>query len=80
MPVVADEPVAYGYQAEDRHFARVFLGLEEPLLTFRDGLEVVRVLMAAYRSAEEGRTLDFPPDGLDEFVPAVARGEWLAAR
>jgi len=41
---------------------------------------VVRVLMAAYRSAEEGRTLDFPPDGLDEFVPAVARGEWLAAR
>jgi predicted dehydrogenase len=76
MPVVADEPVAYGYQAEDRHFARVFLGLEEPLLTFRDGLEVTRMLMAAYRSAEEGRTLDFPPDGIEDFVPAVARGEW----
>jgi predicted dehydrogenase len=76
MPVVADEPVAYGYQAEDRHFARVFLGLEEPLLTFDDGLEVVRMLMAAYRSAEEGRTLEFPPDGLEAFVPAVARGEW----
>ncbi|MEJ2502778.1 MAG: Gfo/Idh/MocA family oxidoreductase [Gemmatimonadota bacterium] len=76
MPVVADEPVAYGSQAEDRHFARVYLGLEEPLLTFDDGLEVVRMLMAAYRSAEEGRTLEFPPDGLEAFVPAVARGEW----
>ncbi|MDX1675830.1 MAG: Gfo/Idh/MocA family oxidoreductase [Longimicrobiales bacterium] len=76
MPVVADEPVAYGYQAEDRHFARVFLGLEEPLLTFEDGLDVVKVLMAAYQSAEEGRTLEFPPDGIDAFVPAVARGEW----
>ncbi|MBW3554077.1 MAG: Gfo/Idh/MocA family oxidoreductase [Gemmatimonadetes bacterium] len=76
MPVVADEPVAYGYQGEDRHFARAFLGLEEPLLTFRDGLEVVEILMAAYRSAEEGRTVEFPPQGLEDFVPAVARGEW----
>ena len=76
MPVVADEPVAYGYQGEDRHFARVFLGREEPLLTFRDGLEVVQILMTAYRSAEEGHTLEFPPQGLDDFVPAVARGEW----
>jgi predicted dehydrogenase len=76
MPVVADEPVAYGYQAEDRHFARAFLGLEEPRLTFQDGLDVVTLLMAAYRSAEEGRTLEFPPDGIDGFVPAVARGAW----
>jgi predicted dehydrogenase len=76
MPVVADEPVAYGYQAEDRHFTRVFLGLEEPLLTFQDGVEVVEILMAAYRSAEEGRTLEFPPGELESFVPAVARGEW----
>ena len=41
-----------------------------------DGLEVVQVLMTAYKSAEEGRTLDFPPRGLDKFVPAVARGDW----
>ena len=76
MPVVADEPVAYGYQAEDRHFARAFLGLEAPRLTFADGLEVVEVLMTAYKSAEEGRTLDFPPPDLERFVPAVARGAW----
>jgi predicted dehydrogenase len=76
MPVVANEPMAYGYEAEDRHFVRVFLGKEEPLLTFDDGLEVVKILMTAYQSAEQGKTLAFPPKGLDKFVPAVARGDW----
>jgi predicted dehydrogenase len=80
MPVVANEPMAYGYEAEDRHFVRVFLGKEEPLLTFDDGVEVVRVLMTAYQSAEQGKTLSFPPKGLDKFVPAVARGDWTPAR
>ena len=76
MPLVASEAAAYGYENEDRHFVRAFLGKGRPLLTFEDGLEVVRMLMAAYQSAEEGRTLDFPPPGLDDFVPAVARGMW----
>ncbi len=76
MPVVPEEYAAYGYTNEDRHFVRVFLGKEEPLLTWDDGLEVVQVLMAAYQSAEEGKTLDFPPRGLDGFVPAVAQGKW----
>jgi predicted dehydrogenase len=76
MPVVANEASAYGYESENRHFVRAFLGKESPLLTFEDGLEVVELLMAAYQSAEEGRTLDFPPPKLAEFVPAVARGTW----
>jgi predicted dehydrogenase len=80
MPVVASEAAAYGYEAEDRHFVRVFLGKEAPRLTFDDGLEVVRVLMTAYQSAEQGKTLSFPPKGLDKFRPAVARGEWNPAR
>ncbi len=76
MPVVANEAGAYGYENEDRHFVRVFLGKEEPRLTFDDGFDVVQLLMAAYQSAEAGRTLEFPPPGLDRFVPAVARGTW----
>jgi predicted dehydrogenase len=76
MPVVANEAGAYGYESEDRHFVRAFLGKETPRLTFDDGLEVVRLLMAAYQSAEQGTTLAFPPPGLDQFVPAVARGQW----
>jgi hypothetical protein len=27
-------------------------------------------------SAEQGRTLDFPPKDIDAFVPAVAKGTW----
>jgi predicted dehydrogenase len=76
MPVVASEPAAYGYEAEDRHFVRVFLGCARPELTFDDGVEVVKLLMTAYMSAEQGKTLAFPPDGLEQFVPAVARGTW----
>jgi predicted dehydrogenase len=76
MPVVPEEYAAYGYTNEDRHFVRVFLGKEEPLVTWDDGLEVVKILMAAYQSAEQGKTLTFPPRGLDTFVPAVAKGTW----
>ena len=76
MPVIANEAAAYGYENEDRHFARVFLGKEKPLLTFDDGLDVVKLLMAAYQSAEQRKTLAFPPRGLDKFVPAVAQGKW----
>jgi predicted dehydrogenase len=80
MPVVANEPAAYGYEAEDRHFVRAFLGKERPRLTFDDGLDVVKILMTAYQSAEQGKTLDFPPRGLEKFVPAVARGDWTPRR
>ena len=76
MPVVPEEAVAYGYEAEDRHFVRAFLGREQPRLTWDDGVEVVQMLMTAYQSAEQGRTLDFPPRGLDKFVPQVAGGQW----
>lgn len=76
MPVVTGEAGVYGYEAEDRHFVRVFLGREPPQLTFDDGVEVVRVLMTAYMSAEQGKTLTYPPAGLEKFVPAVAKGTW----
>ena len=78
MPVVVNEAIAYGYEGEDRHFVRAFLGKEKPLLTWHDGLEVVRVLMHAYKSAELGRTVEYRERGVDRFVPAVARGAWRA--
>ncbi len=76
MPVVPDEASTYGYSAENRHFCRVFLGMEEPLLTFQDGVEVMQMLMAAYMSAEQGKTITFPARGLDRFTPLVAQGKW----
>jgi predicted dehydrogenase len=80
MPVVANEAAVYGYEAEDRHFVRAFLKNEKPAVTFDDGLEVVKLLMAGYQSAEQGRTIDFPPPGLDTFIPTVAQGTWKPTR
>jgi len=76
LSVVANEAAAYGYEAEDRHFVQAFLNKQKPALTFDDGLQVVKVLMTAYMSAEQGRTIDFPAPGIDTFVPAVAQGTW----
>ena len=76
MPVVANEAAAYGYEAENRHFVRAFLRGEAGAFTFDDGVEVVKLLMAAYMSAEQSKTLTFPPPGLGKFVPRVATGEW----
>ncbi|MEO8576245.1 MAG: Gfo/Idh/MocA family oxidoreductase [Gemmatimonadales bacterium] len=76
MPVIAEEAAAYGYEAENRHFVRAFSRGEKGKLTFADGVEVGQILMAAYMSAEKGRTLDFPPRGLESFSPAVAQGKW----
>ena len=76
MPIVGNEAAEYGYEAENRHFVQCFLTGKQPELTFDDGLEVVELLMTAYMSAEQGRTLPFRPKGLEKFVPAVARGKW----
>ena len=76
MPVVSDEEAEYGYVAEDRHMVRSFLAGQRPAENFDDGVAVAELLMTAYMSAEQERTIAFPPPGLEEFVPAVARGQW----
>ena len=76
MPVVSEEAAAYGYTAENRHMVRAFTRGDKAMLTFEDGVEVMQILMAAYMSAQSGHTLDFPPRGLDSFVPDVAKGKW----
>lgn len=76
MPVVGNEASEYGYEGENRYFIRAFLEGRQPEENFHDGLEVTKLLMTAYMSAEQRRVIDFEPEGLDTFVPAVARGEW----
>ena len=76
MPVLEDEAATYGYTLEDRHMVGAFLRGEEPLETFRDGVAVVEMLMALYRSAEIGSTVHLPEDGLETYIPPVARGEY----
>ncbi len=76
MPVVANETAEYGYEGENRYFASCFLEGKQPEVNCYDGLEVTELLMTAYMSAEEERTVAFKPADLDKFVPAVARGTW----
>ena len=76
MPVVSNEAEVYGYTAENRHMVQSFMNGKRPEENFNDGLEVTRLLMAAYMSAEQEKTIQLPNADIDTFTPAVARGEW----
>ncbi len=76
MPIVSNEAEVYGYTAENRHMVECFLAGKRPEENFDDGLDVTRLLMAAYMSAEQGKTIQLPNPDIDSFIPAVARGEW----
>lgn len=76
MPVVGNEAAEYGYEAENRYFIQCFLDGRQPEENFHSGLEVTELLMTAYMSAEQERAVEFRPEGLERYVPAVARGAW----
>ena len=76
MPVVSNEADVYGYTAENRHMVQCFLERKRPKENFSDGVAVTELLMTAYMSAENGITVKFPPEGLDDYVPLVAQGKW----
>lgn len=79
MPVLTNEELAYGYVDEDKYMTECFLNGKQPGENFEDGLLIQRILSACYMSAEKGKKLKFPPEGLDEFIPQVAQGTWVAS-
>jgi predicted dehydrogenase len=76
MPVLGNEAAEYGYESQNRHFVQCFLDNKQPEESFYDGLEVTELLMTAYMSAEQERTIGFKPEDLDTYVPLVAQGLW----
>ncbi len=72
-----EEEWNYGFPQEMHHFANVVQGKEQPVETGEDGLEVLKVIYAAYQSAGEGRTITYPYE-----PPQVAKpiDLWLNAR
>jgi predicted dehydrogenase len=76
MPILGNEAAEYGYEAQNRHMVHCFLDGKQPEESFYDGLAVTELLMTAYMSAEQERTITFKPDGLDSYVPLVAQGRW----
>jgi len=73
MPVLEDEPGVYGYVNENRHMVECFRKGQTPIETFHDGVAVMEILMALYRSAELGEVVKLPCPELENYVPPVAR-------
>ena len=72
MPISPDEPATYGYVGENRHFVQAFLSGDAPDLGVDDGVEVMRLLMASYLSAAEGRSVDPADPALESYSPYPA--------
>jgi predicted dehydrogenase len=73
MPIVEDEAGTYGYVGENRHMVDCFRHGRTPMETFEDGLEVTRMVMALYKSAETGQVVRLPDESLETYVPVPAR-------
>lgn len=76
MPIVSNEENAYGYDNENRHMVKSFLDGKRPKENFSDGVNVTELLMTAYKSADEEKTISFPPPDLETYKPKVAQGKW----
>jgi predicted dehydrogenase len=76
MPFLGDEAHVYGYTAENQHMINAFAKGIMPRETLHDGLLVVRLLMAAYKSAELGQAVRFTDDGFDDVIPLVQQDKW----
>jgi len=78
LAVQYNEADLYGYVDENRDAARSFLKGQNALLTFSYGLEITKLVMASYMSAELGREIDLTDPkiqrDLETFVPLVQQG------
>jgi predicted dehydrogenase len=78
LAVQPNEPDLYGYTDEHVDALAAFRDGRDALLDFGYGLEIVRLTMAAYLSAEERRVVDLTDAGtrvrLDTYVPLIQQG------
>lgn len=76
IPIVADEAVAYGYQHENRHMVESFRAGKLPYENWNDGYLITELMMTAYKSAEDEKTIKYNPGSLRDYKPQVAQGTW----
>ncbi|HEY6598249.1 MAG TPA: Gfo/Idh/MocA family oxidoreductase [Pseudomonadales bacterium] len=78
LAVQPNEPDLYGYVDENIDAVRAFTEGRSALLDWDYGREIVRLTMAAYLSAEEGRVIDLTDPATDArlatYVPAIQQG------
>ena len=78
LAVQPNEPDLYGYTDEHVDALAAFRAGRDALLDFEYGLDIVRLTMAAYLSAEGRRAVDLTDDEtrarLDTYVPLIQQG------
>ena len=78
LAVQYNEADLYGYTDEIRDMVESFGAGRDAMLDWEYGLEVQRLVMASYLSAERGRTIDLTDAAtlreLDTYVPAIQQG------
>lgn len=78
VPVQPNEADLYGYTDENVDAVEAFTQGRAPMLGWEYGLEIVRLTMAAYMSAERGRVVDLTDPAslaeLENYVPLIQQG------
>lgn len=78
LTVQPNEPDLYGYVEEHRDLVDALETGRPPMLSWDYGLQIVRLTMACYMSAEQGRTVDLTDaatnEQLETYVPLIQQG------
>jgi hypothetical protein len=79
LAVQYNEADLYGYPDENEDAAKAFLTGHDAFLSWRYGLEITKLVMAAYMSAEQRKTIDLTDpaiqQALETFIPLIQQGK-----
>ena len=79
LAVQYNEADLYGYTDENQDMLKCFSAGRNAMLSWEYGLEIQRLGMASYLSAERGKTIDLTDKAvlseLDSYVPAIQQGK-----
>ncbi|MHC4560517.1 MAG: hypothetical protein ACYS80_24825, partial [Planctomycetota bacterium] len=79
LAVQPNEPDLYGYTDENIDAYQALTTGRPPLLDWEYGLEIIRLTMAAYMSAEKGCTVDLTDEAtikeLETYIPLIQQGK-----
>jgi predicted dehydrogenase len=79
LAVQYNEADLYGYTDENRDMLAAFSVGRDAMLSWSYGLEVQRLVMASYLSAERGKAIDLTDKAvlaeLDNYIPAIQQGK-----
>jgi predicted dehydrogenase len=78
LAVQYNEADLYGYTDENKEAAEAFLAGKDAYLPWSYGLEITKLVMAAYLSAERGQTIDLTDPAvqqeLETYIPLIQQG------